>query len=403
MMRLIQTRVRCVAGVRDSGWFVPGRKTTVLYGERGSGKTALLRAMQALNPPYAIELRRPLVDHPDTWQQQGYSRRVIPGKKTAVCMVFSARAEQIPLLAGIDPALFATDRIEVGRRLDHSRWTTFVEIAASARWAEIREEISQLQAAIQDHTGLPAFPMADTLRAGDRLKGEVGAQCLAWLNAIAPLVPDELADTHGRCLWAAARRERFHHAEQQVAEWLPLTLHLCPEEVATDRFLPHLAAAADSTVAAQLAGTFIQLAASLDKDAAAARFASMLAAQRPLARLFSEQGLDYPDLQWLDGELQVGPPPGHERARRCWYIGLVCQLAGLVRDGRPLLLLDDFDVGLQSDEKMELLGFLQRLGEWCQMLTATSDRQLAKQGGWHACLHIGAKSLEDGGRIDIMT
>ena len=403
-MRLIQARVRCVAGVRDSGWFVPGRKTTVLYGEPGSGKTALLRALQTLNPPYAIERLMPLADHPETWQQQGHSRRVIPGKKTAVCMVFSAKAEQIPLLEKIDPALFETDRIEVGRRLDHSRWTTFVEIAASARWADIRKEMTRLQEKMQGRIGLPEFRLAGGLRENDRLKGEIGSQCLKWLQAIAPLVPSELAATHAVCLTAVERRERFYKAEQQVAEWLPLTLHLCPEDLIADRFLPDIANGDASAVAAQLARTFLQMAGNLGQDVAAARFASMREDNRPLTKLFSDQGLEgYPDLQWLDNELLIGQSPRNECARRCWYIGTVCQLAGLVRDGRPLLLFDGFDAGLQSKKKTEMMSFLQRLGEWCQVLAATSDRLLAKQEGWHTCLSIGAKTLEQGGRVNVMT
>ena len=61
-MRLIKARVQGYRSVIDSGWFDVESGKTILVGPNEAGKTAILQALQKLNPPDGIELFDPLRD-----------------------------------------------------------------------------------------------------------------------------------------------------------------------------------------------------------------------------------------------------------------------------------------------------------------------------------------------------
>ena len=63
-MRLTRARVRGYRSVIDSGWFDIECGKTILVGPNEAGKTAILQALQKLNPPDGIELFNPLRDYP---------------------------------------------------------------------------------------------------------------------------------------------------------------------------------------------------------------------------------------------------------------------------------------------------------------------------------------------------
>ncbi len=50
-MKLLRARVQNYRSILDSGWFDVEEQKTILVGTNESGKTALLRALQTLNPP----------------------------------------------------------------------------------------------------------------------------------------------------------------------------------------------------------------------------------------------------------------------------------------------------------------------------------------------------------------
>ena len=50
-MRLTQVRVQNYRCVRDTGWFEVEQAKTILVGLNEAGKTAVLEALQRINPP----------------------------------------------------------------------------------------------------------------------------------------------------------------------------------------------------------------------------------------------------------------------------------------------------------------------------------------------------------------
>ncbi len=63
-MRLKQVRVQNYRSVRDTGWFDIEQAKTILVGPNEAGKTAVLEAIQRINPPAGIKGFDPLRDYP---------------------------------------------------------------------------------------------------------------------------------------------------------------------------------------------------------------------------------------------------------------------------------------------------------------------------------------------------
>src|SRR5256885_10994555 len=63
-MFLQRVRVTKYRSIRDSGWFDVEKAKTVLIGPNEAGKTALLEAIQRINPPVGTRGFDPLRDYP---------------------------------------------------------------------------------------------------------------------------------------------------------------------------------------------------------------------------------------------------------------------------------------------------------------------------------------------------
>lgn len=401
-MRLIQAKVRCVEGVRDTGWMIPGKETTVVLGPRNSGKTSLLLALQALNPPYDVSLVKPFTAHPPTWQQGSYARQVIPEKKTAVVMVFAAAPDQVVRLAEIDDDLIETDRIEVGRRLDYSRWTSFVEIPASSRWRQIADDMEILRrAAAHRHEGAeePVFP---GLHSSDRLQGDTAAECLRWLGQIEPVLPAEEKSRHQQCLYQILRRERFRRAESQVAGWLPLTLYLDPEwEVPQCVEYGEIMSGQLRRQIPVLADLLHMLCRKHNLPQSGATFEELLAAAAgrtsALLELFFTSNYPFPAISSDRERIFFTNIPETVLEKRFYLAALTCLVAQLCHETRPLLLCDCFDRGLSAEQRPAMLAFQQQLGGWCQLLAAADETTVAGTTGWQSVQRIDPGGLAESG------
>lgn len=394
-MRLIQAKARCVEGVRDSGWFVPGRHTTVIHDPEGASVPFLFEALQTLNPPYPITECKPFSSHPQSWRQGSYDRKVIPGKKTAVIMVFSAVPDLVRELSEIDESLFETDRIEVGRRLDYSRWITFVEISASGRWSDIKSDFQQLRKLMRTPEGQVDDSAFNDLLDSNRLKGELADRCRNWLVRIKDLVPElggEELLVHQRCLRQVNLAERFNQARRRVEKWLPPTLVVPCHHFGSE------------TVSEQLEAASGPAAFLLDR-------LQDTCSEGPDSRLSLEQD-QAKTLRELEGEeafrdLLARPRLEFHRERISItgleadsallllkkHIYLLCLLSLLVQGRKPLLLLDLPHRAVCQMDVGTLLDWLQQLGKSCQVIIGTDSAELANGQGWQSVFRVGEEGL----------
>ena len=63
-MRLTKARVQGYRSIIDTGYFDVEDGKTILVGPNEAGKTAILQALQKLNPPEGVQLFDPLRDYP---------------------------------------------------------------------------------------------------------------------------------------------------------------------------------------------------------------------------------------------------------------------------------------------------------------------------------------------------
>jgi len=118
-MRLTKARVQGYRSIIDSGWFDVENGKTILVGPNEAGKTAILQALQKLNPPKGIELFNPLRDYPRAKYDEDIEKGGIdPSKFTVVEGHFSLDDEDREEL----PENYREVVYVFGRCLDNSAW-----------------------------------------------------------------------------------------------------------------------------------------------------------------------------------------------------------------------------------------------------------------------------------------
>jgi len=118
-MRLTKARVQGYRSIIDSGWFDVEHGKTILVGPNEAGKTAILQALQKLNPPEGIELFNPLRDYPRAKYDEDIEKGGIDsGKFTVVEGHFSLDDNDTDKL----PEEYKSITYVYGRNLDNSAW-----------------------------------------------------------------------------------------------------------------------------------------------------------------------------------------------------------------------------------------------------------------------------------------
>lgn len=399
-MRLIQAKVRCVEGVRDSGWFVPGRESTLILSPVGKDIGYLFEALQALNPPYLIGEQKPFRSHPKTWRQGPHGRKVIPEKKTAVIMVFSAVPELVRELSEFDESLFETDRIEVGRRLDYSRWVTFVEISASGRWSDVKDDFLQLRALVKSPDDLRQSAFFDDLLETDRLKGALAEKCRNWLNWLQDNVADLAGDQLGaykRCLQVVNQAERFNRARRHVETWLPPTLAVRSGLLRDGSGLWNFDAPKGP------AGCMLQkLNNDRDRNSEEWQLGLRESMAENMKLLNAEKAFmdlpERPELIVEEGQLHIAGLEAESRLRSLQkYLYLTCLLSLQIYQKKPLLLLDfsGCELDQYENEIPLLVRWLMQLGRSCQVIVGADSEIMTGEQGWQSVLRAGAGGLEE--------
>jgi hypothetical protein len=228
-MKLIQARIRGLGAFMESQWFDLNPHLNIFqFPEQKYGRS-FLRILETINPTYAIKSLEPFSDFPKYTDQSGHTKRLNPAKRTVALAVFSATPSLVKELANVDELLYETDRIEVGRRLDYSRWINFVELASSTRWSEISDDIqtllNQTQHLASDQTG-PVSDIINNLKPADRIKDTLQNQLASWLQDLPPEIQKISGQLIETTTTAVLRAEHFHAARNIVRNRLPLFVEL---------------------------------------------------------------------------------------------------------------------------------------------------------------------------------
>lgn len=140
-MRLVKARVQGYRSVIDSGWFDVENGKTILVGPNEAGKTAILQALQKLNPPEDIELFNPLRDYPRAKYDEDIEKGGIdPSNFTVVEGHFSLEDSDAEKL----PEEYRNITYVYGRHLDNSAWHRLDNAPECLTFSEIDKNLLKL-------------------------------------------------------------------------------------------------------------------------------------------------------------------------------------------------------------------------------------------------------------------
>jgi hypothetical protein len=225
-MKLIQAKLRGSGPVIRSGWFqLSAHLNQFHFPEKGTG-TAFLRAMQTLHPPFSCKQKEPFALLPHVEQIGPHTRHIQPEKRTIAFGVFAATPDVVTELGKLDHNLYETDRIEIGRRMDNSRWLNFVELSSSTRWKEIDEEMRDL--IMPQKTAFPEkyhknIAFMNSLKESDRVSDKLAVRLLRLLQTLGPEHQDNLSFQETTEL--IERAAHFQAAREIVYKKLPLMIY----------------------------------------------------------------------------------------------------------------------------------------------------------------------------------
>jgi len=197
-MRLKKVRVKRYRSIIDSGEFEVEDIKTILVGPNEAGKTALLEAIQHLNPPEDIKPLNALRDYPRAHYNEITSGRVDPACVQVVEAEFELDNDDRDCL----PEEVKAANYIFWRNLDNSTGHRLTGVPATKSYGELKEDLHCLAAHAdkQDSASAGGSGQSPTellaastqgWSASDAIEGERGHALQAWLEAVRPLVDED--------------------------------------------------------------------------------------------------------------------------------------------------------------------------------------------------------------------
>jgi len=229
-MQLLKARLNGVGCLARSDWFDLSPGLNLMHIPDAKLRQTFLRQLATLNPFPPSSCAEDFGDIPAILMQRGYPRRLNPSKRTAALALFAAAPSLIGELGKIEAVLDGVDRIEVGRRLDGSRWLNFVEIASSCRWWEIEADVAHLLEVLRQHhpaLGQLGRDIANDLEPSRRIRDNLEKQLTGWVSRILEeRAAVEIRPLAERLFHEITRPSRVAMAKRSVEERLPVFIDL---------------------------------------------------------------------------------------------------------------------------------------------------------------------------------
>jgi len=214
-LKLVKAHVQNYRSVNDSTIFDVEPDKTILVGANEAGKTALLRALQTVNPPDGEDNSLdPLRDYPRSrWSDDIASGALDPSDVRVATAEFVLDDDAIAALHAVDAEVFAAAKTwRMFRYLDNGwRWG-LPECPQSKTLRSIEKDLARLKAHLKKREeGPPLVSALDELLknvAPDRaLAGKLASNLDSWLDAILPVLDedDEAANAQFDRVRSAAR------------------------------------------------------------------------------------------------------------------------------------------------------------------------------------------------------
>lgn len=222
-MRLQKLKIRGLAPLPQTEWISLGESVTLLkFPEKETGRK-VLKAVESLNPRYECSVTQPFKNlSRQTVTTEGHRKLVKPQKRTIVLGIFDSPPDLVRELGAITTYLYEADLIEIGRRLDYSRWLNFVELPSSSRWSELSGDIEKLVETLPGESAPDPHiqQLLQELKPTDRIKGTVAEELTEWLLKLKAGRPE--SGGLEVVLEQVLRWDHFREARQTLDRVLPL-------------------------------------------------------------------------------------------------------------------------------------------------------------------------------------
>lgn len=168
-MRLSRARVQNYRSVRDTGWFEVENAKTIMVGPNEAGKTAVLQALQQINPPKGTRRFDSLRDYP-----RGAYNDITTGKvKPADVVVASGEFALGPDDQAAIDADFRGCTYFLERKLDNSAVHHLSGGPSVPRYSELKKDLERLAAHVDGRLPAPAEGAPSPAKASESLSSLV--------------------------------------------------------------------------------------------------------------------------------------------------------------------------------------------------------------------------------------
>jgi energy-coupling factor transporter ATP-binding protein EcfA2 len=233
-MRLRKARVKKYRSIRDTGFFDVEAGKTILVGPNEAGKSALLEALQRINPPSAMRSFDALRDYPRAEFDDIVAGKVRLEETTIVEARFDLDAADKEAV----PAEFRECRYIYGRRVDNSAWHSLEGGPATVKFGELKKDLLRLLEHIEPRTprapdGFRAAPTPSACFAeitqnwedADEIKSDRATALKRWLDKVFALVDEDNEveeKRYDRIMAAVTLDERRFSALRALHQRLPV-------------------------------------------------------------------------------------------------------------------------------------------------------------------------------------
>jgi predicted ATP-dependent endonuclease of OLD family len=150
-MRLSKARIQFYRSIRDTGWFDIEPSKTILVGPNEAGKTAILQALQQINPPAGIRRFDPLRDYPRALYNDITTKKAEPKNITVAEVEFELEEKDRAEI----PEAYHKCTYKFGRRLDNSAWHNLDDGPSIPVYGDLNKDFLRLVAHLQGRAENP--------------------------------------------------------------------------------------------------------------------------------------------------------------------------------------------------------------------------------------------------------
>lgn len=233
-MRLIKARVRKYRSIKDTGWFDVEQLKTILVGPNEAGKSAVLQALQQINPPPEIKGFKALRDYPRSEYNDITNGTVEESNVTVVTAEFSLDDADLNGL----PEGYSDCTYTYGKNLDNKFWHRLKGGPDIPTFGDITRDLTRLcshvdsRALSTQEDTTPTSKPSDSLQniksgwSGETsISSENGKQLQDWLEDVLTFVDEnneEEEARYNRLVKAAKVADQHEAALDTLSKRIPV-------------------------------------------------------------------------------------------------------------------------------------------------------------------------------------